>query len=165
MDDQNRLLVANADMSDPRVLFTAPGHIYWIDFLPDDERLRFTVYSGSPEIWDVSIDGSDAHPIFPEWQNIAHCCGSWVDDGKYYVFQATHNDRTQLWAINEAGDSQVEPVQITTGSCRFTFSHRLGQEQSFAKIKSMLERRHSGAPIGRGLLCRAGQSRRESGFP
>ncbi len=58
-----------------------------------------------------------------------------------------------------------EPVQITTGSCRFTFSHRLGQEQSFAKIKSMLERRHSGAPIGRGLLCRAGQSRRESGFP
>ena len=119
MGDQNHLHIASAQMLDSRTLLSADGHIHWIQFSPDDELLRYTVGDVSPRIWEVSVDGSNVHPMLPEWQNIDHCCGNWVDDGKYYVFQATHNQHTQLWALNEAGNSKSEPVQITTGALEF----------------------------------------------
>jgi len=114
-----RLIVANADMTEKRELLTVKGHIYWIDFSPDGKRLRFGLWDRDRVIWEVSIDGKNAHPILPEWESIEHCCGSWTPDGEYYVFQAEHDNRVQLWAIRESGGSISEPVQITSAALDF----------------------------------------------
>ena len=64
-----------------------------------------------------------AAPFTVSCRRIDHCCSSWTSDGKYYVFQATHDNRTQLWAFreadNETGIEQSKPVQITTGALDF----------------------------------------------
>ncbi len=114
-----RLILANADMTEKRELLTVTGHIYWIDFSPDGKRLRYGVWDNHRVIWEVSVDGKNAHPILPEWQSIEHCCGSWTPDGEYYVFQAEHDNRVQLWAIRESGGSTSEPVQITSAALDF----------------------------------------------
>ncbi len=119
MGAENQLFIANSDMSKPRKLLTAPGHVHWVDFFPDDRRLRYSVFGDARQIWEVSVDGSDAHPILPEWENIEHCCGTWIDDGKYYVFQAKQGSSTQLWAIREDGGSEYDPVQITNSALDF----------------------------------------------
>jgi len=48
------------------------------------------------------------------------CCGSWTNDGGYYVFQARDDEGTQLWAAKDTGDGKYwEPFQITTGVIDF----------------------------------------------
>ncbi len=124
-DGYDDVYLANADMGDPRKLVTAPGKVHWTQFSPDGRLVRMMVYglAERPAIWEISVDGSVLHRLLPQWKTIDHCCGSWTPDGKYYVFQATHDYRTQLWAIREAdsaaGIGQSEPVQITTGALDF----------------------------------------------
>jgi Tol biopolymer transport system component len=64
--------------------------------------------------------------LLPGWnQPPAECCGNWTPDGKYFVFQATRNGKTEIWAIQErrgrldlfglSGRPASEPVQLTGG--------------------------------------------------
>jgi Tol biopolymer transport system component len=61
--------------------------------------------------------------LLPGWnQPPAECCGNWTPDGKYFVFQATRNGKTEIWAIRERngllGSFRKigrEPVQLTAG--------------------------------------------------
>lgn len=122
--------MANADLSDPRELVKLPGRAHWIRFSPDGQRLRFTLLqmgptppnffphvSIRPAIWEVGIDGGEAVPLLPDWGQVEHCCGVWTPDGEYFVFQAVHDDRTQLWALHESAGGA--PVQITSSALDF----------------------------------------------
>jgi Tol biopolymer transport system component/DNA-binding winged helix-turn-helix (wHTH) protein len=131
MPDGRRLLIANgneltivgADGSDPHKLLTTAGLAFWLRWSPDGNRLRFTLRDPkrqTTELWEVSPDGSNPHPLLPDWSKPAsECCGSWTSDGKDYVFQSWHNgDRhSNIWALRERPwfMRDREPRQITDG--------------------------------------------------
>ena len=48
----------------------------------------------------------------------AECCGSWTDDGRYYVFQSARDGNSNIWAIPEHGGwfgRPAAPIPITNG--------------------------------------------------
>lgn len=122
------IFVANADGSAPRKLLTAPGRFYWPEFSPDDRRIRLTSFdygkTGLPTLWEMSADGTGLHPLLPGWTDApSQCCGSWTADGKYYVFQATREGSTHLWALREGrslfSSAAPKPRQLTSGPMNF----------------------------------------------
>lgn len=131
MPDGERLLVASgnelsivgADGSDSHRLLTVQGLAFWLRWSPDGSRLRFTVRDSkrqTSELWEVSADGSNLHPLFPGWtQPSSECCGNWTPDGQYFVFQSSHSDsaHSEIWVRRERPWYMVdrEPRQITNG--------------------------------------------------
>ncbi len=121
------LYLARSDGSEPRKLVTTTGPPSWPRWSPDQKRLRFTLLGTKTQtfsLWEVSADGANLHPLLSGWSNPHNeCCGTWTLDGKYFLFQATRNGRTNIWAVREDGswlrnDSQ-EPVQLTYGPLNF----------------------------------------------
>ena len=113
------------DGKEPRKLATLPGTAFWLRWSPDGQHLRFTLgnvvdRAGPLAIWEASADGTGLHPLLSGWnQPPAECCGNWAPDGKYFVFQATRQEKTEVWAMREQGGLlrafRRGPVQITTG--------------------------------------------------
>jgi eukaryotic-like serine/threonine-protein kinase len=119
---------AKRDGSEARKLTTLPGTAWWLRWSPDGSRLRLTLGNplgrmGALAIWEVSADGTGLHPFLADWnQPPAACCGNWTPDGKYFVFQATRNGKTEIWATRERGSLlgafrkvDRQPVQVTGG--------------------------------------------------
>ena len=87
-------------------------------FSPDGKTIRFDyarTVDSPPHLWEVSIDGTGAHPVIPGFSSDAdyECCGNWSPDGKFYIFEA----RGQLWVLPPAGlfkSSAPKPVQLTS---------------------------------------------------
>jgi len=129
MPDGHRLLVASgneltivgADGSDSHKLIATPGLAFWLRWSPDGERLRFTLRDPkrqTTELWEVSGDGGNLHPLLPGWSKPAsECCGSWTSDGEDFVFQSWHNEHYEIWALRERPWllRDREPRQITNG--------------------------------------------------
>lgn len=121
------LYVANADGSQPRKLASFTGLPFQPVWSPDGERLRFYLYDttrDSGRLWQISVDGSNPHPLFPRWHASAEaCCGVWTPDGKYFVFQATHDGFTGLWVLSENFGALArrtpEPEQLTSDPMNF----------------------------------------------
>jgi eukaryotic-like serine/threonine-protein kinase len=118
------LHLAGGDGSGSRVLLTAPGIPSAARMSPDGQWLRYTVRdgkTGTSALWEARADGSNPHPLLPEWRAAQNpCCGTWSADGRYYLFIAERN----IWARGEARGSlrrtAGEPVQLTFGPVRFT---------------------------------------------
>jgi len=78
----------------------------------------------SSSLWEVARDGANLRRLLPDWNRpAAECCGNWTADGRYFIFQATRNRTTQIYAIREkAGIFQPtshEPVQLTVGPLNY----------------------------------------------
>jgi dipeptidyl aminopeptidase/acylaminoacyl peptidase len=72
-------------------------------------------------LWQVSVNGSDLHPLFPGWHNPPNeSGGKWTADGKYFVFQSEGN----IWALAENGHwfgkANAQPVQLTSGPIHYS---------------------------------------------
>jgi Tol biopolymer transport system component len=97
----------------------------------DGTKIRFSVEPGessqwnrdisevvSSRLWEVSTNGTNVRPLFPDWRD-PQCCGTWTPDGKYFVFEAANKGRTNIWAVREKvslfHSSGHKPVQLTTG--------------------------------------------------
>jgi hypothetical protein len=104
------------------------GTAFWLRWSPDGRRLRFTLgnvvdRTGPLAIWEVSADGTGLHPLLSGWnQRPAECCGNWTPDGRYFTFQATRQEKTEIWAMQERSgvwgafpEIVGMPVQITAG--------------------------------------------------
>lgn len=121
----NKLVVMDADGSDPHLLLTVPGLAFWLRWSPDGKRLRYTVrdpQQQTSELWEVSADGSNPHPLFPGWsQPASECCGSWTSDGEEYVFQSSHSGHTEIWVRQDQPWylADRKPRQITNGPLEF----------------------------------------------
>jgi eukaryotic-like serine/threonine-protein kinase len=121
------LYVARNDGADSRKLVTTKGVPSWPRWSPDGSVLRFTVSDpdvGSQSLWEVSADGTHLHPLLSGWNNPpAECCGNWTPDGGYFVFQATRDDATNIWAVREKGDlfkrAARQPLLLTSGAMKF----------------------------------------------
>jgi Tol biopolymer transport system component/DNA-binding winged helix-turn-helix (wHTH) protein len=110
------------DNAEGRKLATFPGIPSWPRWSPDGSRLRVTVtnsITGFSSLWEVSADGKAPHPILAGWNRApSECCGSWTPDGSYFVFQATRDGKTEIWAIRESRGlpfSSSQPVRLTAG--------------------------------------------------
>jgi Tol biopolymer transport system component len=121
------LYLANSDGTESHKLVTMDGSPHWLRWAPDGSRLRFTLSdpkTGSDSLWEVAADGSNPHPLLPGWnQPSAECCGNWTADGRYFVFQSTHNRMTDIWAMREETGrfrrGNQEPVQLTFGPLNY----------------------------------------------
>ncbi len=118
------IYLANANGTKAQKLITLSGPVWWIGFSPDRTRLRFTVVnaqSNSASIWEVRADGTDLHPLFPDWHSPpSECCGIWSSDGRYYFFVS---EFANIWAIREPAGlfhrRPSAPFQLTTGPMSF----------------------------------------------
>jgi len=122
--DQGDLFVAKADGSDPRKVFSAQNWIFDPSWSPDGSVIRFTIGNlgtSGGALWQVSADGSDPHQLLPSWQTPQNqCCGHWMLDGKYFVFQSRGN----IWVLEEKSSwltkANHTPVQLTSGAMNFS---------------------------------------------
>ena len=121
---ESDLYSAKPDGSDKRKLTTVAGRAWWPRISPDGHRVRFSVFDPHTTLssmWEVSIDGTAAHPLLPHWNAPTSCCGNWTPDGRYFVFQASEG-RTDIWAIRENGlfqKSESNPIRLTTGPLNY----------------------------------------------
>jgi Tol biopolymer transport system component len=115
------IFAADADGSNPRKLLTTAGHPAWFHVSPDGLLLRFTVGDfklGTQSLWEANTDGKGLRQMVPGFDHGANvCCGSWTPDGKYFVFQSTRAQVSNLWVIRDAGSLWHKvsngPVQLT----------------------------------------------------
>lgn len=130
----NEIFLVRIDGRGSRRLATIPGVVYLTGFSwsPNRRTVRFAVGEGrSPSsgdplnvLWEMSADATKLRPVLPGWSNLhAACCGHWTPDGKYFVFQATSQGRTDLWVIPEVrgifGAGGGQPVRLTHGPIQF----------------------------------------------
>lgn len=88
---------------------------------PDGKQIRFSAmgnFSGPSDIWQIGIDGSNPHLLFPEFRGRTFF-GDWTPDGKLYFFYRSTGLASTLWATREkdAGvlSSQRKPVLLYAG--------------------------------------------------
>lgn len=93
---------------------------------PDRKVLRFSV--DSPEdvgtsLWEISADGSNLHPVFPDWKTSRDYGGSWTPDGRYFVYNSSlPNGHRSIFAIREK-QGPVErrrAMELTAGPMSFS---------------------------------------------
>jgi Tol biopolymer transport system component len=118
--DGRDLFLAKSDGSEPRKLVSAPDRALALAWSPDGSMIRFNV-ARPRELWEVSINGANLHPLLPAWRTPPNeCCGQWTPDGKYFVFQSGDS----IWARAEKGNlfskAPGQPVQLTSGPMTFS---------------------------------------------
>jgi len=98
---------------------------WWLRWSPDASKLRLTAASPAhTTIWEVSADGKQTRNVLLDWNGASDPIqGNWTPDGKYFIFHASRNGRSDLWAIREKSDPfhrvNHEPVQLTAGPLSF----------------------------------------------
>jgi Tol biopolymer transport system component len=121
------LYVVKADGADPHKLLTLNGTPDFPRWSRDGKRLRFTLHAPQGQaaaIWEVGADGSNLQQFLPGWNNPPdECCGVWTADGKYFIFQGTHDNEYGLWAVREEirlfQKASHQPVLLASGPVNF----------------------------------------------
>jgi len=120
------LYEANPDGSDARKLATLSAPVDGPRVSPDGRKIRVTVddvKTGFSELWELGRDGSQPHPLLPNWSDSPHeCCGRWTPDGRYFLFTSFREGRDSLWALPEKRSwfqPNPKPVQLTNGPLDF----------------------------------------------
>lgn len=121
------LYIARDNGSESRRLATLPGRAFWLRWSPDGKRLRLTLLNSETHtstLWEVASDGTGAHRLLENWTSAAaaECCGSWTDDGRYFVFQSARDGDSNIWEISEHGGlfgSPEKPIPITSGPLQY----------------------------------------------
>jgi eukaryotic-like serine/threonine-protein kinase len=116
--DGNELFLAKSDGTESRKLVSLTGRGFYPAWSLAGNILRFTVIdykTGANSLWEVSVQGTNLHSLFPGWHNPPdECCGEWTADGKYFVFQS----QGQIWELSEKGTflhpPTGKPIQLTS---------------------------------------------------
>ncbi len=122
--DGHDLFLTKSDGSESHKLVSAPNLALGPAWSPDGTIIRFQVggtLNAPGSLWQVSVNGSDLHPLLPNWHTPPReCCGRWTPDGKYFVFNSAGN----IWASAEKGSmfgkADRRPVQLTSGPMSFS---------------------------------------------
>jgi Tol biopolymer transport system component/DNA-binding winged helix-turn-helix (wHTH) protein len=112
------LWITQNDGTEPRKLVTLPGRAFWMRYSPNGSHIRFTILDASTRatsIWEVTADGRDLRPLFPDRGHAVDCCGNWTRDGRHFVFQSGRDGLSDIWARSESWGRRAAPVQITSG--------------------------------------------------
>ena len=129
---QSSLYMCNADGTDSRELITVSGIPFAPRFSPDGRRLRFTIRNTdqrTSSLWEISPEGKNLHPVLPDWNKPAQeFGGTWTPNGKYFLFESTHDHTQNIWALRQPGSwlsnlfhrTESEPTQLTVGPLLFS---------------------------------------------
>jgi DNA-binding winged helix-turn-helix (wHTH) protein/Tol biopolymer transport system component len=131
------LSLIRSDGTDARTLFSNPSHaentgLASPRWSPDGRTIRFTI---DGRFWEISSDGSNPHPMHPNWRpSFFECCGSWTVDSKFFIFRLNEapwrSSRgaipgAELWALDERRglfrNGVSEPIQLASGPIRWGF--------------------------------------------
>jgi Tol biopolymer transport system component/predicted Ser/Thr protein kinase len=124
------LFRAQHDGRNARKLLTSDGTLSGMQLSPEGSRIRYTLALntvGVSSLWEARADGTNPHPLLPaNWNDPPQeCCGNWTADGRYFVFQSTHEGLSSLWVLPDQKPFwrkvASEPVQLTTGPMNFGF--------------------------------------------
>jgi eukaryotic-like serine/threonine-protein kinase len=117
----SNLYAINRDGSGVRKFAAVEGIPSHPRFSPDGKHLRFDLKDRDAfsSLWEVASDGTNAHPLLPNWNRPSHeCCGNWTPDGDLFVFESSRDGASNVWALMERhrifGRSPRGPVQLTT---------------------------------------------------
>src|SRR6185437_7748042 len=122
------LYLARWDGAQPRKLLTSQRFAFQPTFSPDNTRIRFSTHdfgTDSQSLWEVAVNGTGLRPLLAGWhRDPGECCGRWTADGRYYLFTAFREGRSDIWAIQEKPgflrrNSDV-PLQVTTGPLNYS---------------------------------------------
>src|SRR5262249_17346161 len=126
--------VMRSDGTGARVLGTVPYRTQSavferISWSPDGKTIRF---DRNNRIYEVSLDGSEAHPFLPGWRPTSwQCCGRWTADGKFFLFLEWDVPMQayplfppyQIWGFDERQKpfrwGANVPFQLTSGPTRW----------------------------------------------
>ncbi|SEC00040.1 winged helix-turn-helix domain-containing protein [Terriglobus roseus] len=122
-DDQSILYAAGNDLfvtpmtgAKPERYASLPGRAFWLRWSPDGKLLRFTLFdplTHTQNLWELKVSDHSAHPLLPNWSETREvCCGSWMPEGRGFVFQATQGQASDLWMLNGV---LKRPVRLTDG--------------------------------------------------
>jgi eukaryotic-like serine/threonine-protein kinase len=112
------LFLARNDGTESRKLVSSRGRAFYPAWSLAGSKLRFTLIDDKTRgssLWEVSVQGTNLHPLFPGWHNPPdECCGKWTANGKYFVFES----QGQIWALAEPRGflrrSTDKPIQLTS---------------------------------------------------
>ncbi|MGO9492750.1 MAG: winged helix-turn-helix domain-containing protein [Terracidiphilus sp.] len=118
---EHELWMVGADGTGARRFASLPGAPNWLAWSPDGARLRLSIGddNGSSALWELNRDGSQLHRVLAKDQapGEGQCCGEWTPDGRYFIFTAFINHRSNLWALREPRFAlrreQNNPTQLT----------------------------------------------------
>jgi eukaryotic-like serine/threonine-protein kinase len=121
------LYIAEHDGSSPRKLATMPGTITYLSFSPDNKRMSLTIgneLNATTANWEANADGSDAHPLYPEWGGLPQeCCGNWTPDNRYFVFESQRGGGDDIYVRDERlpfwKKQPKAPMKLTAGPMYF----------------------------------------------
>lgn len=103
------IYVCDRNGSNAHKLLSLPGISWGLAWSPDGRVLRFTLEDAEKHdfaLWQVSSDGGNLHPLFPERHGLpGDCCGQWSADGRYFFFVSNEGDPNvglmSVWAQRE----------------------------------------------------------------
>ena len=115
----NDLFLAKSDGTESRSIVTLPAWPTSPQWSPDGTTLRLTLQdqkTNATELWEVSADGKNPHPLLPGWHNPpSECCGVWTAGGKHFLFSSQGSIWELPERINLLHKTTPEPVQLTSG--------------------------------------------------
>jgi Tol biopolymer transport system component/DNA-binding winged helix-turn-helix (wHTH) protein len=125
---------------------TLPGRPFWLRWSPDGKSLRFTLLdpiSHTMSLWELPGGTRTPHQILSNWTKpAAECCGTWTADGRFFIYQSSHDGTPDLWRLN--GRDTSNPEKLTNGplSYQAPVAARTGHRIFFLGVdpRSELER-------------------------
>jgi Tol biopolymer transport system component/DNA-binding winged helix-turn-helix (wHTH) protein len=101
------LYLAKRDGTDALKLTTLTGPGFMPRWSPDGKLLRVSVFdtqSSGLWLWEIQVAGQHTtRRLLEGWNQqggpLQVCCGSWTPDGRDFVFQATREGRSEIWAM------------------------------------------------------------------
>jgi Tol biopolymer transport system component/DNA-binding winged helix-turn-helix (wHTH) protein len=130
------IYICSRNGGDAHRLISLPGISWGLAWSPDGKLLRFTLEdskNNQSSLWEVSVDGSNLHALFPDWNQLSiQCCGQWSVDGRYFIFVSNRGEELKgidsVWARREKGSlapwsRPSPPVRLTAGPLGFGVLH------------------------------------------
>jgi eukaryotic-like serine/threonine-protein kinase len=123
----NTLNAVRPDGSEVRNLLTVNETPNWVRWSPNGKTLRLSAVEPKTQslaLWEARTDGSHVQRMFPSWDDSDwQCCGSWTPNGRYFIFVASRNNRSDIWAVQEQDSifpGAHKPIQLTAGPLNFS---------------------------------------------
>ena len=112
----------DADGTGSRHLFDINGTAVDFSWRPDGSSFRFTIIDGKGNLslWEAAASPQAPHRLLAHWPDPSGaCCGSWMPDGRNYVFSASQDGSEDIWVLPESKDvlwrHEQVPIRLTNG--------------------------------------------------
>jgi len=137
------IYICSRNGNDAHKVVSLPAVSSGLAWSPDGGTLRFTQENPklvNSSLWEVSVDGSNLHPLLPDWnQGSDECCGQWSHDGRYFFFVSYKGEPASgglgsVWVLQEKGrfpllpkarsPMRVSAAPVTFGTLRLSADDR-----------------------------------------